>query len=105
MASEDKKISRFNVIRLSIIAVIFIGFLGFPLFKLLPKSYEYLVVFYVAVFVILLLLIIGCLYRCPFCNSLPRGYPIPYIDLAPSRCRVCGHSLRDSVDGNASENP
>lgn len=87
-------IERFNVVRRFIIAVIFFGFFGFFGFKLLPRSLECMAMFYVVFFVLILFLLIFKFYRCPYCDSMPRGHPIPYVDLAPESCRVCGRSLR-----------
>lgn len=100
---SDKKVRRFNAVRRSIIAILIVGFLSFPLFKLLPPSYEYLVLVHVAFFVVVLVIVIGRLYRCPFCNSIPRGHPIPYVDLAPRSCRVCGHSFTASDNNESGE--
>lgn len=98
----NSSVGRFNVIRRLIIAIMVFGFIGFFGFKLLPKSLEYITIFYVLIFVVILFLLISKFYRCPYCNSIPRGHPIPYVDLAPESCKVCGRSLRVDDQGDSS---
>ncbi len=68
----NSSVGRFNVIRRLIIAIMVFGFIGFFGFKLLPKSLEYITIFYVLIFVVILFLLISKFYRCPYCNSIPR---------------------------------
>lgn len=93
MKAESHKIKRFNKIRGIIVLIIIFAFIVFPLFELLPKEYEFFSVIYVIIFVASIFWIIVVFYRCPFCNSIPRGHPMPYVDLLPKACKVCGHSL------------
>ena len=60
----------------------------------------YLVGFYInpaIPFIIVFGLIFGSLYkyyRCPKCNSLPKGLGVEGVQLAPKDCGMCGCRLR-----------
>lgn len=94
MSISIEKIRRFDRVRYAIIGVFIFGFLCFPIFKLMPKNCEYLVVIYMMMFLGSLFFIVGFFYRCPSCNAVPMARPIPYVDLAPKVCHSCGASLR-----------
>lgn len=92
---------RFNVIRYVLISIAVCGLFGLYLFKYVEEDYQYLSIIYLLCVVIVVLILIGIFYRCPYCNAVPRGHPIPYVDVAPKKCGSCGRSLRvNDPDGD-----
>lgn len=95
MADQQDKLRKFHRTRISIFVVLIGGLVAFPAFKFLPVSYQWISAVFVLVFVMSLIVVIGVWYRCPYCNAIPRGRPIPYVDLLPKKCSSCGRSLRN----------
>lgn len=100
---DIKGINRFNVIRYALIAIVVCGLFGFYLFKYVKKDYQYLSIIYLLCVVIIVWVMISIFYRCPYCKAVPRGHPIPYVDLAPKKCSNCGRSLRVNDSGGGGE--
>lgn len=95
MKNNDVALLRFNRIRWVIIFLLASGFISFPFFGLLPVQYQWLSAVTVLMIVVTLLILIGVWYRCPYCNVIPRGDPIPYVDLVAKKCSSCGRLLRN----------
>lgn len=94
MENHDFVLLRFNRVRWLIISFLAGGFLVFPFFGLLQDRYKWLSAIFVVAVSVSLIILIGFWYRCPYCKNIPRGDPIPYIDLMAKRCSSCGRSLR-----------
>jgi hypothetical protein len=89
-----ESIRHFYRIRNAISFIFIGGLVGFPLINFLPPSYDWVVAVYMLAWLLPFVFLLCFKYRCPFCNAIPRGRPIPYVDLIPKACSSCGHSLR-----------
>ncbi|WP_175912397.1 hypothetical protein [Burkholderia sp. BCC1640] len=95
MKSKNGALLGFNRIRVAIIVLLVLGFVAFPFFGFVSVNYQWLSAVFVLVIIVMLIIMIGIWYRCPYCNAIPRGDPIPYVDLVAKKCSSCGRLLRD----------